>query len=149
MHKYCGYCGTKVTANCSFCVNCGAKLTEYHEILTNEGEDERTTQPEVDLTCEFCNGKGKKVCDECNGSGICFMCLGSGICVWCSDASSCDYCQESKICMICKGMGKCKNCDGKKYVLCSQCEGTGTMGLESDKKDETDLIVEEITNRNV
>jgi hypothetical protein len=149
MHNYCGYCGTKLTPNCSFCVNCGSKLTVYHEILEDETEDIKAIQPEEDLICEFCKGRGKKICNECKGSGNCFMCLGSGICVWCSDTSSCDYCQESKICMICKGLGKCKNCDGKKYVICSHCEGTGRISLKKNEKNDTDLIVEELVNRNL
>jgi hypothetical protein len=145
MHKFCGYCGKKLSPNCNFCVNCGAKLIEYHEISKDSGGSNEAK----DNTCEVCKGKGKLVCEECKGSGNCFMCLGSGICVWCSDLSSCEYCQDSKICMICKGLGKCKNCEGKKYLVCPECEGSGIIEPETKEKTESELLVEQILNRNV
>lgn len=146
MHKFCGYCGSRLSPNSNFCVNCGAKLSEYYEIGDEQSE---FNQPEEDNKCKTCEGKGKLVCEECKGSGNCYMCLGSGICVWCSDRSSCDYCQDSKICMICKGIGKCKNCDSKKYLVCPQCEGTGIKHTPPEKKDKTEIMVEQILNRNV
>jgi len=149
MHKFCGYCGTKLSPNCNFCVNCGAKLNEYYEVDNIPDSQTTLTKPEKDYTCKVCEGKGRLVCEECKGGGNCYMCLGSGICVWCSDQSSCDYCQDSKICMICKGMGKCKTCDGKKFLICPECEGTGITHVPPDEKDETKIMVEQILNRNV
>jgi hypothetical protein len=148
MHKFCGKCGTKLTTNCEFCVNCGAKLKEYNESEPETSKNIELEDPEP-ITCTFCGGKGKQVCEDCKGSGNCYMCLGSGICVWCSDVSSCDYCQDSKLCMICRGLGKCKTCDGKKQTACKHCEGTGNLIEETKKPDTSEILVNSLLNRNV
>lgn len=65
--------------------------------------------------CSWCEGVGKKECDECYDDHQikCDECDGNGD----QDCPECDGSGKEK--------SKCKECDGESQILCDECEGTG------------------------
>jgi hypothetical protein len=92
-------------------------------------------------TCDFCKGKGKKVCEgyQCGGRGTVpgpsYACKESG----CLEETG----RYNPDCKTCKGQGEiiplipCKVCEGTQEMTCSACHGTGEAptGFEGGSTD--------------
>jgi hypothetical protein len=81
--------------------------------------------------CNSCGGKGKLVCQECNGTG--------------KNKLPCAFCDSEKFikCPMCEGVGKidnsndiqiiCPKCQGFKKVKCPNCDGKGEVENKCEK----------------
>lgn len=73
----------------------------------------------MSVTCNMCNGVGETV----KARGPCFRCGGAGQ-LWGEDAMN----QPAKIkslCVPCNASGQLRTLDGRLFVTCPECDGTG------------------------
>jgi hypothetical protein len=109
--------------------------------------------------CEHCQGKRYRLCYDCNGLGfvMCTRCGGSGH-RKCSRTSlkkqQIDFrSSETEPCRRCRCTGRvqCPTCHGRRELLCSVCDGCGSL-LKYDKLEVTfetimkDSVVDNLMN---
>ena len=89
---------------------------------SNESSSSETQKQWVN--CEYCHGKGRKICYDCNGTGQgeCISCNGTGTAHASSGAYTCNQCNGRGIarCSSCYGHpdgGNCQSCNGRGQVL--------------------------------
>lgn len=98
-----------------------------HDILGTDSVDQVVLPNTSEGDCTFCDGYGKLICSNCNGTGEIEI------------VEDCPYCingiagADGEICNECDGTEQvtkyytCEECDGTGYVQCTNCGGDGKI----------------------